>query len=277
MIIYKKSEPFVYLIGWTSFNRFYIGSRYSRDSHPNQLWTKYFTSSKAVKTFRQEFGEPDVIEIRKIFNSGKEAHNYEIKLLQRIGAVKDDRFLNLNDIKNWRNPGGKPAWNRGVPMPNEQKERQSRAMKGKPGWSKGIPRTEEEKEKIRIKRKDQIITEETKRKISLAMSGENNPMFGKKHTEGALIKMRGHDQSGENNGMFGKKHSEETKEKMKIPKSEETKQRMRKPKSITHPCSEAAKEKLRKPKEKVTCPYCQKTGGKSAMMRWHFDNCKNKP
>ena len=29
-------------------------------------------------------------------------------------------------------------------------------------------------------------------------------------------------------------------------------------------------------KEIVTCPYCQKTGGKPAMMRFHYDNCKQK-
>ena len=29
-------------------------------------------------------------------------------------------------------------------------------------------------------------------------------------------------------------------------------------------------------KEKVECPYCKKTGGKPAMMRFHFNNCKEK-
>ena len=28
--------------------------------------------------------------------------------------------------------------------------------------------------------------------------------------------------------------------------------------------------------EKVTCPHCGKTGGASAMPRWHMDNCKEK-
>lgn len=27
---------------------------------------------------------------------------------------------------------------------------------------------------------------------------------------------------------------------------------------------------------KVTCPYCQKTGGRNQMKRYHFNNCKNK-
>ena len=30
------------------------------------------------------------------------------------------------------------------------------------------------------------------------------------------------------------------------------------------------------PKEKVTCPHCNKTGGRPAMTRHHFDNCKSK-
>lgn len=31
-----------------------------------------------------------------------------------------------------------------------------------------------------------------------------------------------------------------------------------------------------KPKERVTCPHCGKTGGKSNMTRYHFENCKLK-
>lgn len=29
-------------------------------------------------------------------------------------------------------------------------------------------------------------------------------------------------------------------------------------------------------KVRVTCPHCGKVGAKMAMMRWHFDNCKEK-
>ena len=34
--------------------------------------------------------------------------------------------------------------------------------------------------------------------------------------------------------------------------------------------------KLRKPKTRVTCPLCGRTGGGGAMIRNHFENCKNK-
>jgi ribosomal protein L31E len=30
-----------------------------------------------------------------------------------------------------------------------------------------------------------------------------------------------------------------------------------------------------RPKPVVTCPNCDKSGGKSAMFRWHFNNCKS--
>lgn len=36
---------------------------------------------------------------------------------------------------------------------------------------------------------------------------------------------------------------------------------------------ESTKKKMRKPKEVVTCPHCGKSGGISAMYRYHFDNC----
>jgi hypothetical protein len=32
-----------------------------------------------------------------------------------------------------------------------------------------------------------------------------------------------------------------------------------------------------KPELQITCPYCNKTGGQSAMKRYHFANCKQKP
>ena len=39
------------------------------------------------------------------------------------------------------------------------------------------------------------------------------------------------------------------------------------------PQSEEIKQKKRKPKPTVTCPSCGKSGGISAMHRFHFDNC----
>lgn len=71
-------------------------------------------------------------------------------------------------------PKGKPAHNRGIPISDEQKRKQSEAMKGK----------------------THKCPEEVKRKLSKAYKGKGNPMYGNP------------------NGMLGKKHSEESKKKM---------------------------------------------------------------
>lgn len=47
-----------------------------------------------------------------------------------------------------------------------------------------------------------------------------------------------------------------------------------------HTHTDSFKENMSKrfkniPKEKVTCPFCNKTGGKNTMGRWHFNNCKS--
>ena len=57
---------------------------------------------------------------------------------------------------------------------------------------------------------------ETRKKMSVARSGENHPMFGKHHSEESKIKMiENHpDISGKNNPMFGKHPSKETRKKL---------------------------------------------------------------
>lgn len=81
------------------------------------FWINYFTSSKLVENIRNKHGDPDIIQIRKTFNSAKDARLWEIKVISRMNIVKDKRFLNQ------RNPGGldgfiKKAgsipWNKGL-------------------------------------------------------------------------------------------------------------------------------------------------------------------
>ena len=89
-------EPYVYFIGWSQLEKFYIGSSYGikKNAHPSQLWTTYFTSSKLVKEFREVNGEPDIIRIEKIFTTVDDCRTYEIKLLKRMNLIKDPRFFN---------------------------------------------------------------------------------------------------------------------------------------------------------------------------------------
>lgn len=75
-------------------------------------------------------------------------------------------------------------------------------------------------------------SEEFKHERSEAYKGENNPFYGKNHTEESRQKIKDNhaDFKGEKHPMYGKHHTEWAKQKMKKPKSEEHKQKLRKPK-----------------------------------------------
>ena len=78
-------------------NAFYYGVRFAANAEPADLWVTYFTSSKYVNDFTNENGPPDIIEIRRTFNSADDARKWESKALRRLNAVKDNRFLNKTD------------------------------------------------------------------------------------------------------------------------------------------------------------------------------------
>ena len=91
--------PYTYLIGWKSLDKWYYGVRYGRGVHPSDFWVSYFTSSRHVKNFREVNGEPDVIEIRKIFDSVDSARNWEHRAIFRMNMVFDQKFLNRTNCK----------------------------------------------------------------------------------------------------------------------------------------------------------------------------------
>jgi len=99
-------------------------------------------------------------------------------------------------------------------------------------------------------------SEETRKKMSESKKGKKRRPFTEEHKRKISESKK------------GKKLSEECKRKI----SESKKGRK---------FSEEVKEKISDAhkgikKEIVTCPYCQKTGGKPAMKRYHYDNCKQK-
>ena len=116
-----------------------IGVRYARGCHPDDLWTKYFTSSKHVLRFRKEHGEPDVIEIRQTFNDSLQAREWEEKVLRRLNAVKDERWLN-------RQNAGKEFFLK--EQTEETRRRMSISKKGKKGNRVYSPHSNDTKKKI---------------------------------------------------------------------------------------------------------------------------------
>lgn len=89
--------PYTYLIGWSKLNKWYYGARWRKGCHPNELWVKYFTSSKVVKAMRKVHGEPDIIQVRKTFALPDEAIQWEQNILQKMKVVTSEKWLNRND------------------------------------------------------------------------------------------------------------------------------------------------------------------------------------
>lgn len=86
--------PYTYLIGWSNQQKYYYGVRYAQGCHPNDLWESYFTSSKGVEEMQKQYGEPDIIEIRKTFVDESTAIKWEHKVLNRMNIHMRSDFLN---------------------------------------------------------------------------------------------------------------------------------------------------------------------------------------
>lgn len=203
--------PYTYLIGWSKLNKFYYGVQYGTKANPNNLWRTYFTSSKEVKNFTNLNGNPDIIEIRKIFPDSKSAILWEQKVLRRLGVSFDDKFLNLvssntmnyvrlikPNLKNITNGyiNGKipieqdmPAgyWrgttkfskdaNRGIKKSLESNRKKSKSMSG-------LIKSERHRQSLSVaatKQQENMSFEEKQRISKLfseKYSGEKNPRYG---------------------------------------------------------------------------------------------------
>lgn len=183
--------PYTYLIGWSSHNMWYYGVRYASKCHPSDLWKTYFTSSEYVKEFRIKYGEPDVISIRKVFDSANKARLHEHKVLTRLNAATRSDFLNRSRVigidpnkhhmkteyyrkKYSKMFSGKNNPNYGKKQSDESNSKRSKALLGRENKING--KTLEEQ--YGIEKALQI-----KNKLSQKLSKDNNPMFGKKHSK----------------------------------------------------------------------------------------------
>ncbi len=184
-------RPYTYLIGWTAQHKFYYGVRYAKNCNPTDLWSKYFTSSKEVAAMRTLYGDPDVIEIRKVFLTKEHARLWENKVLRRLKVVSREDFLNKNDapappinnrVMTEITKTKIRAVHRGKPKSEEHKQKIREARAKQVNTRKGIQATEETKKKIREARAKQIITTETRDKMSAARKGENHWTYGKPRT-----------------------------------------------------------------------------------------------
>lgn len=119
--------------------------------------------------------------------------------------------------------------------------------------STGAIRTEEQKSRISKSLKGHKVTKDSRRKISQNSIGKIVSLETRNKISKSLL--------GRISPNKGNILSEESKDKIR----NFQKGRVR---------SESMKAKLRIEKDLIECPYCLLIGGKPAMMRWHFNNCK---
>ncbi len=185
-------QPYTYLIGWTVQHKFYYGVRYAKNCSPKDLWSKYFTSSKEVAAMKTAHGDPDIIQIRKVFLTKEHARLWENKVLRRLKVVSREDFLNKSDAP------APPINNRvmseitktkigtvhkGKPKSEEHKQKIREARAKQVNTRKGQRATEETKQKIREARAKQVITDETRSKMSASRKGEKHWTYGKSRSE----------------------------------------------------------------------------------------------
>lgn len=153
-----------------------IGVRYARGCSPGDLWTKYFTSSKYVQEFREDHGEPDVVEVRREFLSQIDAREWEHKVLRRLGVIGKIRWLNKSTGKaippqiGLENPMaglGKAHPRIGQKHSDETKKKIKRGLKGKNTGKQSVDRIMNRSVKNTGKRR----SAEQRNRISNAMKG----------------------------------------------------------------------------------------------------------
>ena len=89
--------PYTYFLARSTTGMKYYGVRYAKNCDPSDLWHSYKTSSKHVKNHVFLYGDPDIVEVRKTFNSIKSAQKWEHKVLKRLRVVTRSDYLNRTD------------------------------------------------------------------------------------------------------------------------------------------------------------------------------------
>lgn len=231
-------QPYTYLIGWSDLDRWYYGVRFGKNCHPSDLWVTYFTSSKHIALFREEHGEPDIIQIRRTFETAKSAQDWEEKVLRKMNAHINERFINAN-IAGAISPE--------VASISKKKYWRSLSL--------------DEKEKVIRKSRDKISKEVRSRTASIAGKAsalkrtvEQKLEFGRRASEARINATTPEERS--KCGIVGMKSrwGAMTSEERSIYNSERMK---------------------RIPD--ATCIHCKRTLKKHQITRFHNENCKQNP
>lgn len=100
MNIYTAHDrtPYTYVITHLPTGKRYYGSRYSRYCKPEDLWVKYFTSSRSVHNLIEQDGQNAfTFSVRRIFTTVEECRSWESRFLHKIDARFNDQWINAHN------------------------------------------------------------------------------------------------------------------------------------------------------------------------------------
>jgi len=127
MNIYTAEDrtPYTYIITHIPTGTRYYGSRYCQYCQPDDLWTKYFTSSRNVHNLiKQDGRNAFTISIRRTFTTVAECRSWESRFLHKINARVNKQWINAHN-------GGSNFYNTSTASDITRK-RMSRARLGVP-------------------------------------------------------------------------------------------------------------------------------------------------
>lgn len=95
-------SSYFYILEFSETKQYYAGSRYTKQLNEtgikNDLWHRYFTSSKLVKMLIKKFGkESFIIKRLKIFPNQDDAKIYETRFLKKVNAKTNPKMLNQSN------------------------------------------------------------------------------------------------------------------------------------------------------------------------------------
>lgn len=181
-------RAYTYLIKHKPTGQVYYGFRSANTVEPEEdLWKKYFTSSKKIQQLVEETGANSFdFEVRRTFDTQEQATNWETKVLRRMRVLESDQWLNQN-IAGYIVPTEESKqkiseFHKDKPKSTEHKQKLSESQKGsKRPWAvKNLP-TDCSGEKNG--RYGKPVSEETRRKIGEANRGKTPPNKGVAMTE----------------------------------------------------------------------------------------------
>jgi hypothetical protein len=256
---------YVYRITNTLLRKFYYGSRSCNRIPSEDIGIHYFSSSMDKDFILDQKQNPTnySYKVVSLFDSKKEAIDFEIKLHHKFDVGKNPAFYNRS----------KASSNKfditGTTLSEETRKKMSESRTG---------RKCSEETKLKISKANTGIKHdaEFRERCRLQMLG-NKRCLGVKHTAESRAK-NSESHKGQEPWNKGKSevYSDESKRKMSEAKKNMTQEQKDKMHAWKkgRPLPESTKIKLRKPQEKIECPHCGKIGGVSAMKQSHFNNCK---